>query len=151
MYETLRFVHSGGTTSFYNDETIEMIVDNIQKVDRVQDVGATAGYFSGNFRQIFLGNSYKKIDITFNFDVPYEDVLTKLNTLYALTDSYGQPEIVECYYEYAINTATMIYAQLKRDDYLKNYESGLTKDVLVKMTFYESYYTSGNLSIKEIA
>ena len=53
--------------------------------------------------------------------------------------SFYLPDTIEMYYEYLINTASMKYVQMKRDDYMKKYATGeIDADVVLKINFSET-------------
>jgi len=126
----LRFTHDGTSTDFYIYEVPKIVVSTVQKSDIWQDLQEYYHIYK-------IGNSYKKLTIT--FDIREMTTWTKLETLWGYKDSYYQPDIMQCFYEYGINTSTNIWVQMKRDDFQLRFFQGKYKaKEKLKLVFYEA-------------
>lgn len=119
MNTALIFSHSGGTTTFYDDEVNTMEKDFIKEVDmfRVRD----------GFRGYNHDQGYYNLSISFQ-NKKFSDgthTIDKIKDLFDLVDSSTYlPETMQLYYEYMISTSSNYYVQMKRDDYKKQLIAG---------------------------
>ena len=130
----LKFTHSGGDVDFYEQEVVKIDMNFIKEQDLFR---VRKGYRAYN-----LDSGYYSFDVYFKIRKwsETESTYTKIETLYGLTDaSFYLPDTIEMYYEYLINTASMKYVQMKRDDYMKKYATGeIDADVVLKINFSET-------------
>jgi hypothetical protein len=128
----LRFTHSGTNTDFFQDEVarIDMNFIKDQDIFRVRK-----GYRAYN-----LDSGYYSFDVYFKIKKLSSTVYTKIETLYNLTDAnFYLPDTIKMYYEYLINTDSMKYVKMKRDDYFKKYAMGrIEADTIIKINFIET-------------
>ena len=128
--EVLRFEHSNGTTSFYENEVRKLIVKNKQMVDRYKNI-------NNHWLQYLIGEEYKIIRLTLHLSG--HEVDGRLDEVYDLVDTYGHPEIMKIYYEYYIDSTTKIWCQMLRNKRLKNYVQGVSQVTDLPLIFIEAH------------
>lgn len=140
MKTVLRFTYGGTNTNFSKDEVLNVVVSNVQKTNIWQDLQE---YYHLNK----IGKSYKVI--TVNFNITSESTKTKIETLWDYKDAYYQPDIIQFFYEYGIDTDTNMFVRMKRDEYKLKYEFGrLTHGQIIPLRFYEAKHTGvGGLDV----
>ena len=115
-------------TEFNEKEIPSLSVKFVQEIDLYTDREGYYFYYRKHSR-------YKLITVTFDLDKG--DTITKLNILYNYVigaQSWGvygghlrHPKVVQCYYEYLINTATNCWVQMYREDMIWPYTTGEKK------------------------
>ena len=129
----IKFRYNNTDTNFYDTEIPEIVVSNVQKADTWQDL-------QGYYHICKTRDSYKKITVTF-ITKSYEDETTwdKLNIIWGYKDTYYQPTVIQCFYEYLISTTSNCYVQMKRDDYKLKYFCGKPlAEEKIRLVFYEA-------------
>ena len=130
----LRFTYSGTSTDFYRDEVAEVDLDTVQGVDIYRDI-------SGYHHLVKTSAEYNRLRVQFKLMIGTTGTSTidKLETLLGYVDTYKQPVVITCFYEYSISTTNSIQVQMKRDDFIRPYIHGLNAgNVILPITFIES-------------
>ena len=140
--EIVRFVHGGGTTSFYNDEIQAVHLDTVQGIDLFNDA-------SGYFHLYKVGEEYYRVRITFL--IVRSSVLDRIEDVWDRVDSYKQPEAMELFYKYKLSTSTSIWVQMKRDDMIWPYAESLVEYRRINLTFIEAVPAGVTIHRKRIS
>jgi len=132
MATALKFVYNSVETNFDEDEILDMKINNISKSYLWRDM-------EGYFHLYKIAEAYKKLTIIFS-KKSHEGrlVQSKIKTLWEYQDSDYQPAIMKCYYEYLIDTSSLMYVQMKRDDYNEQYIFGKQAANNLKIVFFEA-------------
>lgn len=130
MDTAIRFVLNDDTiVNFLLDEIIRLDIKTIQANDIYKNE-------DNDNRQLFLGKSYKKFEVTFN--IKTTSVFDNITTLYNETDSDGDPDWMYMYYKYNIDTTLVKVVQMKRDRTIEEYSGGLLIYRPLRIDFYET-------------
>lgn len=154
----LRFTHTSGNTDFYDDEVDYLYYDTVQEDDRYIEMGTLL--YNEVWSHYLIGVEWHLIKIGFKMARQdgggYDGTLTRLEELYDRyyyndaysgpdPDSddpvygYGSPEVMKCYYEYAIEPTNLIHCQMNRHQMRWPYFSGANLlDVVIDIDFYEA-------------
>lgn len=125
----VKFDTTAGIVNFYDDEISVLHLDTNQKIDLF--------YKNDNFAHMYrIGAPYKTIQIVLNQQ--RADAIDRAESLFDLIDSFYQPEIFTCYYEYKINQSSSLQMQMLRDAFVLPYNAGEKDAKSIVLYFVEA-------------
>jgi len=128
----LRFTHGGGNTDFYDDEVKELDLHTVQDKTLLRKFGTRY------YHMYYVGNPYYVIDLYLLLKYGGSGgTLSRMEDIFD-RDPDNQPETMECFYEYGIDSANSIWVQMKRDTMVWPYKTGYEESKVIKLTFYEA-------------
>ena len=129
----LRFSHTGGNTDFYTDEVKALHMDTVQPIDLWNDA-------EGYFHHYKYSGKHYELEIEFNLAIGGSSgTIEKIEDLWDQVDTYKQPEVMTCFYEYKLSTTNSIQVQMMRDEMVWSFFSGKLKlSEIIPITFIEA-------------